>query len=383
MRTVYLDNSATTALSNNVRQAMLAAFDCYGNPSSLHSIGQSAERMMEGARSAIAEALYLPPRDYKIIFTSGGTEANNLALFGTLRAKKYANARIVITDSEHPCIMEPAKALEAEGVEVIRLSTKNGSIDEAELLEAINSHTVLLSIMHVNNESGAIYDIPNLFRIAKRKKADLICHTDAVQAFLKIPFRPNKCLCDLISISSHKIHGPKGAGALVVHKDILQKRNLAPILLGGGQESNLRSGTENTISIAGFGAAAKEGSASLRENYAAMTALRQYLIENLPETVRANIPARAACHILNVTLPGIKSETMLHFLSSRGCFVSSGSACSSHGKHGSYVLKAFGIDEKEADTSIRISLNPSLHTEDLDYFLTVLREGLDTLVRIH
>ena len=383
MKTVYLDNSATTALSDNVRQAMLAAFDCYGNPSSLHSIGQSAEHMMEGARSAIAEALFLPPRDYKIIFTSGGTEANNLALFGTLHAKKHINARIIITDSEHPCIMEPAKALEAEGVEVIRLSTKNGCVDPAELLDAINSHTVLLSIMHVNNETGAIYDIPNLFRMAKKKKSDLICHTDAVQAFLKIPFRPDKCLCDLISISSHKIHGPKGAGALVVHKDVLQKRNLAPILLGGGQESNLRSGTENTISIAGFGAAAKEGLASLRENYATMNALRQYLIDRLPETVRPNIPPEAACHILNVTLPGIKSETMLHFLSSHGCFVSSGSACSSHGKHGSYVLGAFGLDGKEADTSIRISLNPTLHTEDLDYFLTVLRQGLDTLVRIH
>ncbi|MBE6638855.1 MAG: cysteine desulfurase [Ruminococcaceae bacterium] len=382
MKTIYLDNSATTALSPTVRQAMLAAFDCYGNPSSLHSIGQSAERMMEEARSTIAEALFLPPRDYKIIFTSGGTEANNLALFGTLHAKKYSNARIVITDSEHPCIMEPAKALEAEGVEVIRLSTRKGCIDPGEMLDAINHRTVLLSIMHVNNETGAIYDIPNLFRLAKKQKPDLICHTDAVQAFLKIPFRPERCLCDLVSISSHKIHGPKGAGALVVHKDILQKRNLVPILLGGGQENNLRSGTENTISIAGFGAAAREGIHFLKENHAKMDHLREYLITHLPNEVRPNLPPKAACHILNITLPQIKSETMLHFLSSNGIYVSSGSACSSHGKHGSYVLSAFGLTEKEADTSIRISLNPTLTEDDLNYFLEKLGEGIHSLVTI-
>ncbi len=382
MRTVYLDNSATTALTPNVRQAMLAAFDCYGNPSSLHSIGQSAEHLMEEARTSVARALFLPPRDYKVIFTSGGTEANNLALFGTLHAKAYKNPRIIITDSEHPCIIEPAKALEAEGVEVIYLSTRNGSIDPNELLNAINPQTVLLSIMHVNNETGAIYDIPTLFRIAKAKKPDLICHTDAVQAFLKIPFRPDRCQCDMVSVSSHKIHGPKGAGALIVSKDILQRKNLAPILLGGGQEDAFRSGTENTICIAGFGAAAQAGIDTLRESYDKMSTLRQYLIENLPKNIHPNLPPKAACHILNITLPGIKSETMLHFLSGNGCYVSSGSACSSHGKHGSYVLRAFGLDDKEADTSIRISLNSTITKEDLDYFLITLQKGLDTLVRI-
>lgn len=383
MRTVYLDNSATTALTSNVRQAMLAAFDCYGNPSSLHSIGKSAEGMMEEARNSILEALSLPTRDYKVIFTSGGTEANNLALFGTLGAKNYVNPRIIITDSEHPCILEPAKALEAKGVEVVRLSTKNGCIDPNELLEAIHSNTVLLSIMHVNNETGAMYDIANLFRMAKAKKPDLICHTDAVQAFLKIPFRPDRCGCDLVSISSHKIHGPKGAGALVVSKEILKRRNLAPVLLGGGQEDNFRSGTENTICIAGFGAAAKEGAAKLRENYTKMNELRQYLIAHLPAEVKANLPPKASCHILNITLPDIKSETMLHFLSSKGCFVSSGSACSSHGKKGSYVLRAFGLGDKESDTSIRISLNAEISKDDLDYFLLQLKDGLAGLVRMH
>ena len=201
MKTVYLDNSATTALTNSVRQAMLAAFDCYGNPSSLHSLGKAAEEQLESSRLSILEALSLSSKDYKVIFTAGGTEANNLALFGTLRAKTYKNPRIVITDSEHPCILEPAKALEAEGVEVVRLSTKNGQIDPNELMDAINTNTVLLSIMHVNNETGAVYDIANLFRMAKAKKPDLICHTDAVQAFLKLPFRPDRCSCDLVSIS--------------------------------------------------------------------------------------------------------------------------------------------------------------------------------------
>ncbi len=382
MKTIYLDNSATTALTPNVRQAMLAAFDCYGNPSSLHSMGQSAEQMMEDARQNVLDAMGLSKKDYHVIFTSGGTEANNLALFGTLNAKNHGNPRIITTDSEHPCILEPAKALEAQGVEVVRLSTKHGAIDPNEMLDAINHRTVLLSIMHVNNETGAVYDIPNLFRMAKAQKSDLICHTDAVQAFLKIPFRADRALCDLVSISSHKIHGPKGAGALVVSKDILKRRALAPILLGGGQEKGLRSGTENTICIAGFGAAAKEGAANLKENYYKMTALRDYLLSNLPSEVRANNPIKASCHILNITLPGIKSETMLHFLSGYGCYVSSGSACSSNGKGGSYVLRAFGLCDKEADTSIRISLNPDITTEDLDYFLSCLQTGLDTLVRM-
>ena len=210
MKQIYLDNSATTALTPNVRQAMLAAFDCYGNPSSLHSMGQSAERMVNESRTAISEALWLPPRTYRVIFTSGGTEANNLALFGTLNAKKYKNPRIILTNSEHACIMEPAKALAAQGVDVVYLSTEGGKINEAELKAAINDQTILLSIMHVNNETGAVYDIASLFRLAKSIKPDIICHTDAVQGFLKMPFRPAKCACDLISISSHKIHGPKG-----------------------------------------------------------------------------------------------------------------------------------------------------------------------------
>lgn len=383
MKMIYLDNSATTEISSKARQAMLAALDCYGNPSSLHSLGQEAEKMMEQARSNILESLSLSSKDYHVIFTSGGTEANNLALFGTVRAKNYKNPRIIITDSEHPCILEPAKALEAQGVEVVRLGTQNGVIDPNELLDAIDSRTVLLSIMHVNNETGAVYDIPNLFRMAKSKKADLICHTDAVQAFLKLPFRPDKCLCDLVSVSSHKIHGPKGAGALIVGKEILKRRALCPILLGGGQEDALRSGTENTVCIAGFGAAAKEGALHIREDVQKMAMLRQYLIDRLPSEVRPNLPPKAVCHILNITLPNIKSETMLHFLSGNGIYVSSGSACSSNGKGGSYVLRAFGLSDREADTSIRISLNPDLKTEELDHFLATLQEGLNTLVRIH
>ena len=383
MKTLYLDNSATTDITQEVRQAMLAALDCYGNPSSLHRAGQEAEKMMEDARSSLLDALHLPSGGWRVIFTSGGTEANNLALFGTLRAKNYKNPRIVITDSEHPCILEPAKALEAQGVEVVRLSTVGGVIDPQQMLDAITPNTVLLSIMQVNNETGAIYDIQNLFKAAKAKKKDLICHTDAVQAFLKLPFRPDRMGCDMVSVSSHKIHGPKGAGALVVSSELLKKRALCPILLGGGQEQNLRSGTENTICIAGFGAAAKAGTKTLAQDVSKMQALRQYLIEHLPNEVRANLPPKAVCHILNITLPSIKSETMLHFLSGKGIYVSSGSACSSHGKGGSYVLRAFGLSDKESDTSIRISLEPNITTEDLDFFLAALSEGLDTLVRIH
>ena len=163
MKTLYLDNSATTDITQEVRQAMLAALDCYGNPSSLHRAGQEAEKMMEDARSSLLDALHLPSGSWRVIFTSGGTEANNLALFGTLRAKNYKNPRIVITDSEHPCILEPAKALEAQGVEVVRLSTVGGVIDPQQMLDAITPNTVLLSIMQVNNETGAIYDIQNLF----------------------------------------------------------------------------------------------------------------------------------------------------------------------------------------------------------------------------
>ena len=379
MKNIYLDNSATTELSPQVRQAMLAALDCYGNPSSLHALGQEAEKMMENARANILDAMHLNARDWKVIFTSGGTEANNLAIFGTMRAKNYKNPRIIITDSEHPCILEPAKALEAQGVEVVRLSTVGGKIDCNELLDAITPNTVLLSIMQVNNETGAVYDIQTLFKLAKAKKKDLICHTDAVQAFLKIPFRPDRMGCDMVSISSHKIHGPKGAGALVVSQEILKRRALSPILMGGGQEDALRSGTENTICIAGFGTAAKEGLANLQENVTKMQALRQYLIEHLPSEVRANLPPKAACHVLNITLPSIKSETMLHYLSGKGYYVSSGSACSSHKNAVSHVLSAFGLSNSVADGTIRVSLDTINVEDDVRTFCDALDSAIKKL----
>ncbi len=383
MKEIYFDNSATTALSEPVKEVMRAAMECYGNPSSLHSVGLGAEKMLREARKSIGEALGVRSlRDSQLIFTSCGSEASNLAIFGTVYAKARRTAnKIITTDSEHPSVENPLKKLEDEGFKIVRIPTKNGELD-MEMLEKEADGVLLASIMMVNNETGSLYDVERSFKMIKAKSPDSVCHCDAVQGFLKKRFTAQSVGADLITISAHKIHGPKGIGALYIDPDMIKKKKIVPHILGGGQEYGLRSGTENTIGIAGFGAAAKDGFSSLDSSIAKMTELRDYIISAMPAEIKLNLPKKAAPHVVNITLPKIKSETMLHFLSSKGIFVSSGSACSSHSSLPSSALVAFGLTPKEADCSLRISLCEDNTYEDADTLISALSEGLSSLVRI-
>ena len=382
---IYFDNSATTPLSEKVKQKMLTAMDCYGNPSSLHGAGVQAGAMLRTAREQILLALGVrDSASASLIFTSCGSEANNLALFGTTHAKERRAAnKIVTTDSEHPSIENCLVALEKEGFEIVRIPTRGGQLDMEAVDKALNKQVFLVTMMMVNNETGARYPVEQVFRMAKQRNPEVITHCDAIQGFLKCKFTAQSLGADLISISGHKIHAPKGVGALYVDKKILTRRNLVPTLLGGGQENGLRSGTENTIGIAAFGEAAKCGRESLPSSLPSLAELRRYAVEKLSALeVRLNLPmGEAAPHIVNLTLPYIRSETMLHYLASEGIYVSAGSACSSHSAHPSASLLAFGLNAEEAGYSIRISFSPYNTTEEIDRMAAVLEKGLSTLVR--
>ncbi len=365
---------------------MTQAMGVYGNPSSLHSVGLAAQRLLDEARSQVASALGVRTlKPGQLIFTASGTEATNLAICGCAYAKtRRGTPKIVTTDSEHAATENTLRNLEADGFHVVRISTRGGVLDMSQLERELDSDTVMVTMMLVNNETGARYDLAKVFSMAKQKNPQVITHCDAVQGFLKYKFTPATLGADLISISAHKIHGPKGVGALYVSADILKQRKLIPVLVGGGQEFGFRSGTENVIGIAGFGAAVRKGFASMDDDIAHMTALREYAILKLSFLdVRLNVPLGAtAPHIINFTLPNIKSETMLHYLSSEGVFVSSGSACSSHSHAPSRALTAFGLNAHDADCSIRVSLSAQNTEADIDALVEHLHNGLCALIRV-
>ena len=385
MKEIYLDNSATTPLGEAAKEAMTAAMEVYGNPSSLHSAGLAAQKIVDEARSVVAYALGVRViKPGQLIFTASGTEASNLALRGCAYAKaRRSTSKIITTDSEHPATENTLRGLEADGFHVVRISTRGGVLDMAQVEREVDADTLMVSMMMVNNETGARYDLAKVFSLAKQRNPQVITHCDAVQAFLKCKFTPLSIGADMVSLSAHKIHGPKGVGALYVSSDILKQRKLIPILQGGGQEFGFRSGTENVMGIAGFAAAVKEGFSTLDADIAHMAALREYAILKLSFLdVRLNIPLEAtAPHIINFTLPGIKSETMLHYLSGEGIFVSSGSACSSHSHAPSRALTAFGLGAKDADCSIRVSLSKYNTESDIDALIEHLHDGLNALVR--
>lgn len=384
---IYFDNSATTALSCAAKEKMLEAMDCYGNPSSLHTRGVSADRLLREARENVLTALGVRhSTGGALVFTASGTEATNLALLGTAHAKSRRTAnRIVITDSEHPSVENTARVLEKEGFEIVRVPTAKGVLDTEFLDKALDRNVFLVSLMMVNNETGARYDVERAFRLAKARNPEAITHCDAVQGFLKCRFTVQSLGADLVTVSAHKIHGPKGVGALYIDKRILTRRAIVPTVTGGGQENGLRSGTENVIGIAGFGEAARSGFSTLDADVSHLRALRDYAVERLsPLELRLNLPiGETAPHILNLTLPDIRSETMLHFLSSKGIYVSAGSACSSHAAHPSSSLLAFGVSPEEAGHSIRISFAKANTKDEIDAFTEALDEGIGTLVRVH
>lgn len=388
MKQIYLDNSATTRICDEaLDKYVTVSKECYGNPSSLHGLGFDAEKLLDAARTEICNSL--GAKGATVIFTASGTEANNLAIIGRAMAKERykKGAKIITTMGEHASVDGPLNMLEGMGYKIARIPTLGGEIDMDALKKELTGDVILVSMMMVNNETGALYDSAEVSKLMKAKCPEALLHIDATQSYLKIPFTKAKCCADMITISSHKIEGPKGVGALVVDGGVMKAKGLAPIILGGGQEGGMRSGTENVPGIAAFGEAVRLGSMAVRQRYAHLCGLKAYLIEQIESDealseISITKPKASAPHILNITLPKIKSETMLHYLSSLGIYVSSGSACSSNSAHLSSALTAFGRSSSEADSSIRISLSHRNTKEDIDGLVDGLKSGLARLSRI-
>ena len=388
---IYLDNSATTKMSDRATAKMMQVVsELYGNPSSLHKMGLEAEKVVAEARNRVLKTLGVSRGvPGQLLFTSGGTEANNLAIFGAFRAKRRTGKpRILVSAGEHSSVEKCALQLEKEGVEVVHIPTRDGVLDMDALAAALTPSTFMVSLMMVNNETGAVYDVKSAFAMAHRLCPDVITHCDAVQGYMKVKFTPSGIGADLVTISAHKIGGPKGTGALYVDPAVIKAKKLVPTVYGGGQEWNLRSGTENVYGIAAFGEAALERWESLAADLSHMTALRDGLEDVLASRfaggeVAINRPAGArAPHIVNLRAEGIRSETMLHYLSAEGVFVSSGSACASNTGHSSYVLRSFGLSDADTDSTLRISLGRQNTKEDIDALLLALKESIAKLARI-
>ena len=369
----YLDNSATTRVSKTAAdKAYEIMTEIYGNPSSLHLMGMNAEKELELARKRVSAALGATSEE--LFFTSGGTEANNTALFGAAYAKRRSGKRIVISSVEHSSVLEAAARLEQEGFEVVRIAPQiDGRIHPEDVAEAVNDDTILVSVMLVNNETGAVMPVKDIFEAARDKNDKIICHTDAVQAFGKLDFTPKKLGADLLSVSAHKVHAPKGCGALYIKRRV----RIIPRQFGGEQEKRFRPGTENLPAIAAFGAACAEF--DVEGNGERVAELNSYSRQRLLEIggVVINSPENALPYVLNISAGRVRSETMLHFLEEREVFVSSGSACAK-GKP-SHVLSAMGIDRERADSALRISFSKLNTKADVDALCEGIAEGLGTL----
>lgn len=371
----YLDNSATTQVSEaSAQKALELMRDKFGNPSSLHSFGFEAEKELDSAREKTAELIGASEKE--IFFTSGGTEANNLALVGAAEAKKRAGKKIVTTAIEHSSVLDTAKHLESQGFEVVFVRPKDKwGFDIKDFEEAIDQSTILVSVMLVNNETGLMPPIKRIQGIIKRKAPNALFHIDAVQALGKENVNVAALKCDLLTISSHKIHGPKGVGALYIRKGV----HILPRTFGGKQENSIRPGTEALPLIGAFGVAASE--VDVFKNKERISALNLRLRQKLADLddIIINSPEDASPYILNFSALGIRSETMLHHLASKGVYVSSGSACSKGGK--SHVLEALNLSAEEADSAVRVSFSKNTTDEDIDALLDALNLGLNTLQR--
>ncbi len=369
----YLDNSATTVVSAAAAQAACRVMtENYGNPSSLHFRGVLAERELNSAKKAVAAQLGASAEE--IFFTSGGTEANNLALFGAAYAGRRRGKGIVVSAVEHSSIAEAAKRLDEEGFSVTFVPPReDGVIHAGDVAAAVDGDTLLVSVMTVNNETGAVMPVADIFEAARLKNSAVLCHTDAVQAFGKLQLRARRLDADLISVSGHKVHAPKGVGALYVKKGV----RLVPRQYGGEQQNRLRPGTEPLPLIAALGAACNEF--SVKENYDKISELCEYARQQLLqiEGVEINSPENALPYVLNFSAGRVRSETMLHFLEDREIYVSSGSACAK-GKP-SHVLAAMGLSRDRADSAIRASFSKFSVKEDVDALCKGVADGLKTL----
>jgi len=376
---IYFDNSATTAPGREVCEAVCdAMLKTYGNPSSLHRMGKAAEDLVEQSRKKVAESI--GAKEEEVIFTSGGTESDNTAIIGYCRANKRKGNKIITTKIEHPAVLESFKVLEQEGFDAVYLDVdSNGVVNLAQLESELDENTLLVSIMHANNETGTIEPIGEIAAIVHSVGA--VLHVDAVQSYGKIKIDVKKFGADMLTISAHKVHGPKGVGALYVKKGI----RILPIIHGGGQERGLRSSTENVAAIAGFAKAAELLAENLEEKIASMERVKEYLknkiVANIENTV-INSPSESVCAVLNVSFPGVKSEVLLHVLEDKGIYVSSGSACSSHKKGRSHVLGAMGIKEDVIDSAVRFSFCADNTIDEAETAFSVLAEQVPILRRI-
>lgn len=376
LKSVYLDHGATTPVDPKVVEAMQSCFtDRFGNVSSIHWFGKEAREGLEKARETIAARLNADKEE--IIFTSGGTESNNLAIKGILGAEKGKN-HIITSKTEHPAVLRTCRALEKKGVDVTYLDVdQDGFISLEELEQAITGRTALVSIMHANNEIGTIQDIKAIAGICKRKKVKF--HTDAVQSFTKVPLDVKDIPADLISLSAHKIHGPKGVGALFVRKGV----ELAKQMHGGHQEKDLRGGTENVPGIVGF---AKAAELAEQKHVQHMQGLRDRFIEkvlqNIPDSVLNGSKERRLCNNANISFKFIEGEALLLHLDEEGIAVSTGSACTSQSLEPSHVLLAIGLEQDVAHGAIRFTLGRENTQEEMDYVFDRLKKSVERLRKI-
>lgn len=389
---VYFDNSATTRCSDGVREIMQKAFmEDYGNPSSLHLKGLEAENYIKEARERIAKTLKVSERE--LIFTSGGTEADNLAVIGAAMANQRAGKHLITTRIEHPAVAAPMHFLEEQGFHVTWLDVdENGLISLEQLKAAVTEETILVSIMYVNNEIGTVEPIAEAAGIIKEKNPHTLFHVDAIQAYGKLVIHPRKLGVDLMSVSGHKLHGPKGVGFLYVK----EKTKLKPIIFGGGHQRGLRSGTENVPGIAGIGQAAKEAYENLEEKQQLLYQLRDAFVSGLSDVEWAHVngsgkmplaeadaavKAAVAPHIVSVSFDKVRSEVLLHALEDKGIYVSAGSACSSNKPAVSETLKSIGVKQEYLDSTVRFSFSTYNTPEEVAYCIQTMKELVPQLMR--
>lgn len=377
----YLDNSATTCVYQETADLVCDLMvNHYGNPSAMHQKGVEAEQYIRTAQETLAKILKV--KEKEIFFTSGGTESDNWALVGTAMANKRTGNHIITSAIEHPAVSAPLAFLEEQGFRITRLPVnKEGLVDVNELEEAITPETILVSIMYVNNEIGAVEPIGEIGRRIKAKNPKTYFHVDAIQAFGKYRIYPKRMGIDMLAVSGHKIHGPKGSGFLYID----EKVKIRPLILGGGQQNGMRSGTDNVPGIAGLGVAAKMMYQNFDEKVEHLYQLKERMAEGLSkidDVVINGMPVReGAPHILSVSFLGIRSEVLLHTLEDRNIYVSAGSACSSHKRKPSATLSAMGMSNAQIENTVRISFSEENTFEEVDYCLEVLNEVLPMLKR--
>jgi cysteine desulfurase len=377
---VYLDNSATTKPAASVTAAVKRMMEeDFGNPSSMYELGLNAEKILKEARQTVAKSLGAAAEE--VFFTSGGTESDNAAIFGTWESRRKQGRRVITTQVEHPAVLRACERLDKNGADVVYLPVgKDGIVDLQALESALDKETILVSVMHVNNESGAIMPVAEIGRMVKKINRDIVFHVDAVQSFQKIDTDVNVLGADMVSLSAHKIHGPKGIGALYVRKNVY----LPPFIYGGGQEGGFRSGTENMPGIAGFAQAVRGAQKTGAGGGQDLGEVKSYLLSLIVREIsdiKINTPLNSAPSVLNISFLGCRGEVLLHTLEQSQIYVSTGSACSSK-KKGSHVLAAMGLSEEEVEGALRFSFCGDNTKEQMDYVAQKLKEAVESQRRL-